>query len=79
MPLALITAADARLPRKTMLVGLMVLCVAAHLLSALAPSYGMLMTGRIVASSALGAFIGIGAVVAADQAVIEVRRDRAPV
>ncbi|MFB4318533.1 MFS transporter [Actinomadura sp. 21ATH] len=62
----LITAAGARLPRKTMLLGLMTLFVAAHLLSALAPSYGVLMTGRIVASFAHGAFIGIGAVVAAD-------------
>ncbi|GAA3927991.1 MFS transporter [Actinomadura viridis] len=62
----LVTAAGARLPRKTMLVGLMALFVAAHLLSALAPSYGALMTGRIVASFAHGAYIGLGAVVAAD-------------
>ncbi|GAA2438369.1 MFS transporter [Actinomadura vinacea] len=62
----LVTAAGARLPRKTMLVGLMALFVAAHILSALAPSYGTLMTGRIVASFAHGAYIGLGAVVAAD-------------
>ncbi|GAA5040933.1 DHA1 family inner membrane transport protein [Thermocatellispora tengchongensis] len=62
----LVTAAGARLPRKTMLVGLMVLFIAAHVLSALAPSYGALMTGRIVASFAHGAYIGIGSVVAAD-------------
>ncbi|MFC5750679.1 MFS transporter [Actinomadura rugatobispora] len=62
----LVTAAGARLPRKTMLVGLMILFVAAHFLSALAPSYGALMTGRVIASFAHGAYIGLGAVVAAD-------------
>jgi DHA1 family inner membrane transport protein len=62
----LVTAAGARLPRKTMLVGLMALFVAAHFLSALAPSYGALMTGRVIASFAHGAYIGLGAVVAAD-------------
>ncbi|GAA2599223.1 MFS transporter [Actinomadura fulvescens] len=60
------TALGARSPRKTMLLGLMGLFVAAHLLSALAPSYGALMLGRIVASFAHGAYIGIGAVVAAE-------------
>ncbi|MFC6887315.1 MFS transporter [Actinomadura yumaensis] len=62
----LVTALGARLPRKTLLVGLMALFVAAHLLSALAPSFGALMAGRIVASFAHGAYIGVGSVVAAD-------------
>ncbi|MFI0453602.1 MFS transporter [Actinomadura sp. 6N118] len=60
------TALGARSPRKRMLLGLMGLFVAAHLLSALAPSYGALMVGRLVASFAHGAYIGIGAVVAAE-------------
>ncbi|MFI6521332.1 MFS transporter [Spirillospora sp. NPDC050679] len=62
----LVTALGARLPRKTMLLGLMALFVAAHLLSALAPSFALLLAARIVASFAHGAFIGIGSVVAAD-------------
>ncbi|MFC9970058.1 MFS transporter [Spirillospora sp. NPDC127200] len=62
----LVTALGARLPRKAMLLGLMTLFVAAHLLSALAPSFALLLAARIVASFAHGAFIGIGSVVAAD-------------
>ncbi|WP_026404447.1 MFS transporter [Actinomadura rifamycini] len=61
-----LTALGARLPRKTMLLGLMVLYLAGNALSALAPTYGVLMTGRIVASLTHGAFFGIGAVVAAE-------------
>ncbi|RJL33161.1 MFS transporter [Bailinhaonella thermotolerans] len=72
----LVTAAGARLPRKTMLVSLMVLFIAAHLLSAAASSYAALMTGRIVASLAHGAFIGIGSAVAAGLVEPE-RRSRA--
>ncbi|MFV2176500.1 MFS transporter [Actinomadura sp. LOL_016] len=61
-----LTALGARLPRKTMLLGLMVLYLAGNVVSALAPSYGVLMTGRVVASLTHGAFFGIGAVVAAE-------------
>jgi len=62
----LMTALGARWPRKKMLLAVLILFVAAHLLSALAPSYGALMAGRIVASFAHGAYIGVAAVVAAD-------------
>ncbi|WP_242882818.1 MFS transporter [Actinomadura litoris] len=62
----LLTMAGARLPRKTMLLALMVLFLAGNLLSALAPAYGVLMAGRIIAAFAHGAFFGVGAVVAAD-------------
>ncbi|QUH01403.1 MFS transporter [Saccharopolyspora erythraea] len=62
----LLTALGTRVPRKRMLLGLMVLFIAGNLLSALATSYGLLLTGRVVASFAHGAFFGIGAVVAAD-------------
>ncbi|MEU6747828.1 MFS transporter [Spirillospora sp. NPDC046719] len=72
----LVTALGARLPRKTMLVGLMALFVAAHLLSALAPGFGVLLAARIVASFAHGAYIGVGAVVAAELVAPE-RRARA--
>lgn len=61
-----LTAAATRIPRKTVLLWLMVLFIAGNLLSALAPSYGLLMAGRIVAALSHGAFFGIGAVVAAD-------------
>lgn len=62
----ILTAATTRIPRKTVLLWLMVLFVAGNLLSALAPSYGLSMAGRIVAALSHGAFFGIGAVVAAD-------------
>ncbi|MQY06418.1 MFS transporter [Actinomadura macrotermitis] len=62
----LVTALGARLPRRTMLLGLMALFVAAHLLSALAPSFGPLLAARVVASFAHGAYMGIGSVVAAE-------------
>lgn len=60
-----LTLALTRVPRKTALLGLMVLFVAGNLISALAPSYGVMMTGRVVAALCHGAFFGIGAVVAA--------------
>ena len=60
----LITAAVSRVPRKTALIGLMVLFIAGNLISALAPTYGIMLLGRIVAALCHGAFFGIGAVVA---------------
>ncbi|MEU6062899.1 MFS transporter, partial [Streptomyces sp. NPDC047097] len=62
----LMTALGARLPRKTMLVLLMGVFIAGNLLCALAPTYGLLMTGRLVAALTHGAFFGIGSVVAAN-------------
>ncbi|MFC5788652.1 MFS transporter [Agromyces tardus] len=60
-----LTAATTRLPRKPVLIGLLVLFVAGNTISALAPSYGVMMTGRVVAALCHGAFFGIGSVVAA--------------
>ncbi|MFI6264897.1 MFS transporter [Micromonospora sp. NPDC051006] len=60
-----LTAAVTRLPRKQVLLGLMVLFIVGNLLSAVADSYAVMMTGRIVAALCHGAFFGIGAVVAA--------------
>ncbi|QXE33122.1 MFS transporter [Streptomyces sp. GMY02] len=62
----LMTALGTRIPRKRMLMLLMGLFVAGNVLSALAPSFGVMLTGRVVASLAHGAFFGIGSVVAAD-------------
>ncbi|KDN22818.1 MFS transporter [Amycolatopsis rifamycinica] len=60
----LLTALASRVPRKTVLVSLMGLFIAGNVLSALAPSYGLL-TGRVVAALSHGAFFGVGSVVAA--------------
>lgn len=54
-----------RVPRKRMLMALMVLFIAGNALSAAAPVFGVMLAGRIVASLAHGAFFGIGAIVAA--------------
>ncbi|MCU1532492.1 MAG: transporter [Arthrobacter sp.] len=62
----LLTAAVTRFERKPVLAVLMVLFVGGNLISAIAPDYGTMMIGRIVAALAHGAFFGIGAVVAAD-------------
>lgn len=68
-----LTAAISRLDRKKSLVTLMVLFIAGNLISALAPSYGVLMTGRLVAALCHGAFFGIGAVVATDMVAVNKR------
>ncbi|MGZ4446092.1 MAG: MFS transporter, partial [Nocardioides sp.] len=60
-----ITAAVTRLPRKPVLLGLMVLFVVGNLLSAVSGTYAVMMTGRVVAALCHGAFFGIGSVVAA--------------
>ncbi|UFQ16209.1 MULTISPECIES: MFS transporter [Streptomyces] len=61
-----LTAAVARLDRKKVLLGLMLLFVAGNLISAAAPTYSLLMVGRVVAALCHGAFFGVGAVVASD-------------
>jgi DHA1 family inner membrane transport protein len=61
-----LTAAVTRFDRKKVLLALMVLFIAGNLISAVAPSYAVLMIGRIVAALCHGAFFGVGAVVAAD-------------
>jgi DHA1 family inner membrane transport protein len=50
--------------RKGALIVLMTVFVAGHVLCAVAPGYGMLMTARVVASFCHGAFFGIASVVA---------------
>ncbi|UGS25248.1 MFS transporter [Microbacterium resistens] len=61
-----LTAATTRLPRKPVLLGLVVLFIVGNALTAVAPDYGLAMAGRIIAALCHGAFFGIGAVVAAD-------------
>ncbi|WP_020076119.1 MFS transporter [Cryocola sp. 340MFSha3.1] len=60
-----LTAAATRIPRKAALLGLMVLFIVGNLLSAIAPDYGVMLAGRILAALCHGAFFGIGSVVAA--------------
>ena len=60
-----LTAATIRLPRKPVLMGLLVLFIAGNAISAMASTYELMMTGRIVAALCHGAFFGIGSVVAA--------------
>ncbi len=72
----LMTAAGARLPRKTMLVVLMSLFITGNVLAALAPGYGVLMAGRVVSALCHGAFMGIAPIMAASLVAPE-RRSRA--
>ncbi|GAA1640783.1 MFS transporter [Microbacterium flavum] len=60
-----LTAATTRLPRKPVLLGLIVLFIIGNVLTAIAPDYGVAMIGRIIAALCHGAFFGIGSVVAA--------------
>ncbi|MDV9186943.1 MFS transporter [Streptomyces sp. SR27] len=62
----LLTVFGTKVSRKRMLMLLMGLFVLGNLLSAVAPSFGLMLTGRIVASLAHGSFFGIGSVVAAE-------------
>ncbi|MCZ9340123.1 MFS transporter, partial [Streptomyces sp. TRM76130] len=54
-----------RVRRKHLLVGLMLLFIAGNLVAAVAPTYGLLMTGRVLSALSHGAFFGVGSVVAA--------------
>lgn len=61
----LMTVLGTRISRKRMLMLLMGLFIAGNVISAVAPVFGVMLAGRVVASLAHGAFFGIGAVVAA--------------
>ncbi|NWF27625.1 MFS transporter [Streptomyces sp. PKU-EA00015] len=72
----LLTALGSRVPRKRMLLLLMALFTLGNLASALAPGFGTLLAGRVLAGLPHGAFFGVGAVVAA-RLVRENRQARA--
>ncbi|WP_137045735.1 MFS transporter [Pseudolabrys sp. FHR47] len=59
------TLAFARVPRRTLLIGLMGIFTAGNLLAAISDSYSMLLAARIITSFNHGAFFGVGSVVAA--------------
>jgi MFS transporter, DHA1 family, inner membrane transport protein len=60
----LLTAATGRMPRKAVLVALMVVFTLGNLACAQAPNYTVLIIARVVTSLAHGTFFGVGAVVA---------------
>jgi DHA1 family inner membrane transport protein len=62
----LMTVLGTKVSRKRMLMLLMGLFIVGNVLSAVAPVFGVMLAGRVVASLAHGAFFGIGSVVAAD-------------
>jgi MFS transporter, DHA1 family, inner membrane transport protein len=61
----LLTVAANRLPRKAALVLFMSWFAVGNLLSALAPSYGLLFAARVFAGLPHGAYFGVGSIVAA--------------
>ena len=62
----LFTVLGLRLPRRRMLFISLVVFVVGNLISALGPTYAVVMLGRLVAASAHGAFLGIAALAAGD-------------
>ncbi len=60
----IVASITARWPPRGTLVALMAVFIAGNVISALAPSFGVLVIGRVVASLAHGSFFGRGAVVA---------------
>lgn len=61
----LLAALTGKVPRKTLLIALMALFTIGNILCAIAPSYGLMMTARVVTSFTHGSFFGVGSVVAA--------------
>jgi MFS transporter, DHA1 family, inner membrane transport protein len=60
----LLTLATRSLPRKTVLVALLVIFTLGNIACAMAPNYEALMAARVVTSLAHGTFFGVGSVVA---------------
>jgi MFS transporter, DHA1 family, inner membrane transport protein len=62
----LFVAMGSRVPRPQMLLATATVFVIGNLVSALGPSYEVIMAGRVISAMAHGAFLGIAAVFAAD-------------
>lgn len=60
----LLTLVTGRLPRKTLLVALMVVFTIGNIACAMAPDYASLMVARVITSLAHGTFFGVGSIVA---------------
>lgn len=61
----LLTIVGSRVPRKTMLMGLALIFTLGNIITALAPTLALAVTGRIITSFNHGAFFGIGSIIAA--------------
>lgn len=61
-----ITALTGRLPRKALLLGLMLLFIAGNTGAALSPDYATLLVARVVSAFAHGVFFSVGATIAAE-------------
>lgn len=61
----LLTLGTARFGRKTVLMAMMALFTLGNAMSAIAPTYGLLLAARIMTSLCHGAYFGVGSVVAA--------------
>jgi len=68
-----LTALTTKLPRKPVLVGLLVLFIIGNVVTALAADYSAAMIGRVLSALTHGAFFGIGSVVAASLVAPEKR------
>ena len=68
----ILTVLGAKVPRKTMLIGLAIIFTLGNVITALAPSFPIALTGRILTAFNHGAFFGIGSIIAASL----VARDR---
>ena len=73
----IIAVLSARLPRRTLLVALMIVFAITNGLSALAPTYGWMLAFRFMSGLPHGAYFGIAALVAASLVPPE-RRTQAP-
>ena len=60
----IMTILTARMPRKRVLLGLMVIFIIGNIVCAIAPSYSLMMAARVVTALAHGTFFGVGSVVA---------------
>ncbi len=61
----LMTITTGRIPRRSLLIGLMAIFTIGNLLAALSTSYEMLLVARLITALNHGAFFGVGSVVAA--------------
>lgn len=61
----LMTVLGARIPRKAMLIALAVIFTLGNVITAMAPTLAVAITGRIITSFNHGAFFGIGSIIAA--------------
>ena len=62
----LLVVLGSRIPRKTMMISLLVLFVVGNLITAVAPTLDVALVGRIITSLTHGAFFGIGSILAAE-------------